>query len=119
MCDIAAVTAPPGGVRGRTSYAILTTDGTEARLLRADSGEPFGPPFQHPSPVRIGLIDRDARDGRTVLLVGEDGVARLYDGTTGEPAGPAFRHPGTAVQAATVPGTPHFLTAAGEEVLAW
>jgi tetratricopeptide (TPR) repeat protein len=63
-------------------------DGT-ARLWKADTGKPTGPPLRHPAAVGAVTF---SPDGRTILTGSSDETARLWDAATGQPIGKPLEH---------------------------
>jgi WD40 repeat protein len=87
----------PGGVRA--DHVALSPDGRRvltgshlgksARLWDFGTGQPLGPPREHPDWV---LAVAFSPDGRTFATGCKDKVARLWDAATGAPLGEAMAH---------------------------
>jgi WD40 repeat protein len=64
----------------RSSFLTGYRDGT-ARLWSSRTFAPISPAFEHPSPVKAGIIDHT---GRWVVTLTEDSYVHLWDAQTGE-----------------------------------
>jgi hypothetical protein len=67
---------------------VVTGSMDEARLWRAETGEPVGQPMRHDDAVRAVAF---SPDGRTVVTGSDDKTARLWRAETGEPVGQPIR----------------------------
>ena len=94
---------------------VLTgSDDKSARLWNARTGEPIGPPMQHPAAVQAVAF---STDGEKFLTGCDDKTARLWDFATREPIGPPLPHDTGVCAVAFSPDRSRLFT--GGYVRAW
>jgi WD40 repeat protein len=108
---VAAVAFSPDGKTVLTASRDLTGDRGEARLWRADTGQPIGQPLRHQGKVLGGAL---GPDGKALLIGGLDGTARLWRVDTGQPVGPPLRHQGAVMGGAFSPDGKALLTGSAD-----
>jgi WD40 repeat protein len=84
------------------------TQGGEARLWDAATGQPRGDPLPHQGAV-VAVAFRP--DGKTVLTGSTDRTARLWDAATGRQLGPSLAHRDTVTSVAFRPDSRLVMTA--------
>jgi WD40 repeat protein len=92
--SVRAVSFSPDGKTLVTSSELMNAERTmldrmEARLWEAATGNPLGPPLQHPARVSFVAF---SPGGKTILTVSRaDKTARLWEAATGKPIGPPLQ----------------------------
>ncbi len=78
-----------------------------ARLWDGATGQPTGPPMEHPDSVRSAVF---SPDGKTVLTVCDDGNVRLWDSVTSRQVGQPLAQSGELYSVAWRPDGKAFVT---------